>query len=75
MPRSPGDERGGPDERPMNEESSVGEDLRRGRNFFSAKRQRFRRIPGNYALKSALAREGFLLDDSERFGLSPGLPL
>jgi hypothetical protein len=57
----------------MKEESSAGEDLPRGPNFVSPKGPRVRRMPENYASKSALDKEGLLLDDSERFGPPPGL--
>jgi len=56
----------------MNEEASAGEVLPRGLNLASAKKRRVRRMTENYASKSALDREGSLLDNSERFGLPPG---
>jgi hypothetical protein len=59
----------------MNEEASAGEDLPRGPHLVFAKKQRVRRMAGDYAAKSALDRQGSLLGDSARFGLPPGPPL
>jgi len=64
----PGRGRGG---RPMNEESSAGEDLPGGPNLVSAKMRRVRRMAKKCASKSASDREELLLHDSERFGIPP----
>jgi hypothetical protein len=57
--------------RPMNEESSVGENLPGDPTLVSAKIRRLRRMAKNYASKSAQDKEELLLHDSERFGVPP----